>query len=115
MAVEVFIWSIQATGQPTTKSKDTIRKAQFGDGYAQVSGSGLNDETLEFDYTFRGRPETGLEIYAFLRRHKTKSFLFAPPFGELALWRVQADSLQKVILGKKVMTVTATFEQAFAP
>ncbi|MCJ3193647.1 phage tail protein, partial [Klebsiella pneumoniae] len=30
-------------------------------------------------------------------------------------WRVQADSLQKVIQGKKVITITATFEQAFVP
>jgi phage-related protein len=115
MAVEAFIWPVQAAGQPTIKTKDTIRKAQFGDGYAQVSGSGLHDEMLTFDYTFRGRPETGLEIYAFLRRHKTTSFSFTPPFGELALWRVQADSLQKVILSQRVMTITATFEQAFAP
>ncbi|HFZ2457824.1 TPA: phage tail protein, partial [Klebsiella aerogenes] len=32
-----------------------------------------------------------------------------------ALWRVQADSLQKSVLNNKVMTVTATFEQAFVP
>lgn len=115
MAIEAFPWSVQAAGQPTTKSKDTIRKAQFGDGYAQVSGSGLNDETLTFEYTFTGRPDTGLLIYAFLRRHKTKSFSFQPPFGDLTLWRVQADSLQKLVKGKTVMSITATFEQAFAP
>ena len=56
-----------------------------------------------------------MQIYAFLRRHKTKSFSFQPPFGELALWRVEADSLQKVVKGKTVMYISATFEQAFAP
>ncbi|MEG6117467.1 phage tail protein, partial [Enterobacter asburiae] len=55
------------------------------------------------------------EIHSFLRRHKTKSFTFTPPGGDLALWRVEADSLQRVTLNKKVETVTATFEQAFAP
>lgn len=35
--------------------------------------------------------------------------------GDLALWRVEADSLQKIIKSKTVMTITATFEQAFAP
>jgi hypothetical protein len=54
---------IQSASQPTTKSEDTIRKAQFGDGYEQVSGSGLNDEKLIFEFSFRGRPEKGLEIY----------------------------------------------------
>ncbi|HDR2471464.1 TPA: phage tail protein [Enterobacter soli] len=115
MAIETFTWGIQSASQPTTKSEDTIRKAKFGDGYEQVSGSGLNDEKLIFEYSFRGRPEKGREIYTFLRRHKTKSFIFTPPFGELALWRVQANSLQKVVLGNKLLSVSATFEQAFAP
>jgi phage-related protein len=115
MAIEAFSWGIQSASQPTTKSKDAIRKAQFGDGYVQVTGSGLNDETLTYEYSFTGKPETAIQIHAFLRRHKTKSFTFTPPFGELALWRVAADSLQKVVKNNKVMTITATFEQAFAP
>lgn len=115
MAIEKFPWSVQAASQPTLKSKDVIRKAQFGDGYAQVTGSGLNDEQLTFSYSFTGKPDKGLLIYAFLRRHKTKSFSFQPPFGELTLWRVEADSLQKVVKNKTVMIISATFEQAFAP
>lgn len=115
MTIESFSWGIQSSSQPTVKSTDTIHKVQFGDGYAQVSGVGLNDEKLSFSYGFTGRPELGLEIYAFLRRHKTKSFSFKPPYGELALWRVEADSLQKVVKSKTVMTITATFEQAFLP
>ncbi|AMO48893.1 Hypothetical protein AKI40_2496 [Enterobacter sp. FY-07] len=115
MAIEAFTWPIQAAGQPTIKSKDNVRKAQFGDSYMQISGNGIHPETLTFDFTFTGKTATGLEIYAFLRRHKTKAFTFKPPFGELALWRVQADSLQQIIKSKKVISVSATFEQAFAP
>jgi phage-related protein len=115
MAIEAFSWGIQSASQPTTKSKDNIRKAQFGDGYTQVTGSGLNDETLSYEYAFTGKPEIALQIYAFLRRHKTRSFSFKPPFEELSLWRVEADSLQKIVKNKKVMTISATFEQAFAP
>lgn len=115
MAVEVFSWPIQSAGQPATKIKDSIRKAQFGDGYTQVSGSGLNPEMLTFDFSYSGKNEVGLEIYAFLRRHKTKSFSFKPPFGELSLWRVQADSLQKIIKSKTVIAISATFEQAYSP
>ncbi|HBS0557171.1 TPA: phage tail protein [Klebsiella pneumoniae] len=115
MAIETFAWRIQAASQPTLKSKDNIRRVQFGDGYAQVSGNGINNETLSYEFSFSGDPDTALEVYKFLRRHKTKAFSFKPPGGELALWRVQADSLQKVIQGKKVITITATFEQAFVP
>lgn len=42
-------------------------------------------------------------------------FSFTPPGGDLALWRVEADSLQRVTKSKTVETVSATFEQAFAP
>ena len=54
MAIEDFPWSIQSASQPTTKSTDTIRKVQFGEGYTQVSGSGLNSETLTYEYSFTG-------------------------------------------------------------
>ena len=115
MAIEHFTWRIQAASQPTLSSKDTVRTAQFGDGYKQVSGAGLNDEVLNYAFSFTGDPATARDIYAFLRRHKIKSFTFTPPGSELALWRVAADSLQHVTANKRVETVTATFEQAFAP
>ena len=92
-----------------------VRTAQFGDGYKQVCGSGLNDEVLNYAFSFTGDPVTAREIHSFLRRHKTKSFTFTPPGGDLALWRVEADSLKRITLNKKVETVTATFEQAFVP
>ncbi|WP_447717261.1 phage tail protein [Pluralibacter gergoviae] len=115
MAIEAFAWRIQAASQSATKSTDNIRKVQFGDGYSQVSGNGINEEALSYEFSFSGDPQTALDIYAFLRRHKTKSFSFKPPFGDLALWRVAANSLQKIPLSKKVITISATFEQAFAP
>jgi phage-related protein len=115
MTIEHFSWRIQAASQPTLSSKDTVRTAQFGDGYKQVSGTGLNDEILNYAFSFTGDPQTAREIHAFLQRHKIKSFTFTPPGGELALWRVEANSLQRVTLSKKVETVTATFEQAFLP
>lgn len=47
-------WGIKVSSQPTEGSKDTVRKVQFGDGYAQVSGSGLNDEIRTYEYSFSG-------------------------------------------------------------
>lgn len=52
MAIETFAWRIQAASQPTLKSKDNIRRVQFGDGYAQVSGNGINNETLSYEFSF---------------------------------------------------------------
>lgn len=50
MAIETFTWRIQAASQPTTGSRDAVRKVQFGDGYTQISGSGLNDEVLTMSF-----------------------------------------------------------------
>lgn len=58
MAIEHFAWRIKASSQPTLKSKDTVRTAQFGDGYKQVSGAGMNDETLSYEFSFTGEPQT---------------------------------------------------------
>ena len=111
MALETFTWGIKASSQPTLGSKDSVRKAQFGDGYAQVSGSGLNDEMLTYEFSFSGDPQTAMQIHAFLRRHKTKSFIFTPPFGDKALWRVEPDSLKQSLKNVKVMTITATLDR----
>lgn len=55
-----------------------------------------------------------MEIYNFLSRHKTKAFIFTPPYGEKGLYRVAADSLKRAV-SKTLLIVAATFEQAFAP
>ena len=108
MAIETFSWRIQAASQPAITSKDNSRKAKFGDGYAHVSGEGINPETLNYAFSFTGDLQTGLDIYKFLRRHKTKSFAFKPPYDELALWRVQADSLQKKVTNNSGMSLPRT-------
>jgi phage-related protein len=114
MAIETFTWGIQSASQPTTKSEDTIRKAKFGDGYEQVSGSGLNDEKLIFEYSFRGDLKKGWRSTPFFAATKPNRSS-SHRHSEIALWRVQANSLQKVVLGNKLLSVSATFEQAFAP
>jgi phage-related protein len=76
MAIETFSWGIKASSQPTLGSKDTVRKAQFGDGYAQVSGSGLNDEMLTYEFSFSGDPQTANQIHAFFAGTK-RSRLFS--------------------------------------
>lgn len=115
MAIETFAWPIQTATQPTLDVKDRIRKAQFGDGYEQVVGDGLNPSQFSFPYSFTGKAARSMEIYNFLSRHKTKAFIFTPPYGEKGLYRVAADSLKRAVKGKTLLIVTATFEQAFAP
>ncbi|HEI8864638.1 TPA: phage tail protein [Serratia odorifera] len=43
MSIEAFTWRV--LGQPEGNPKQRVRTAQFGDGYKQVSGDGINPET----------------------------------------------------------------------
>ncbi|WP_252120331.1 phage tail protein [Symbiopectobacterium purcellii] len=54
MAIETFHWPLQIGNQPEVQYNETVRKVQFGDGYTQLSGTGLNGETITFPYAFRG-------------------------------------------------------------
>ncbi|WP_181944600.1 phage tail protein, partial [Klebsiella pneumoniae] len=52
MAIEIFTWSPRVN--PTQTVNFRTRKAQFGDGYAQVSGDGLNTRSQEWELNFVG-------------------------------------------------------------
>lgn len=66
MAIETFMWPTQVAGQPTTEYARTIREVQFGDGYKQVSESGINSERIKFSYSFRGSLSVAIAIRDFV-------------------------------------------------
>ncbi|MFC0225690.1 phage tail protein [Serratia aquatilis] len=113
MAIETFTWRTQ--GQPEGSYAQRVRSAQFGDGYKQVSGNGLNIETQSWPLSFSGQRAEILPILAFVRRHTTKSFIWTPPYGEKGLYRVVADSIRAMPVGGTVVAISAIFEQAFVP
>lgn len=90
---------------------------QFGDGYRQVIGDGLNTIEQTWPLSFnRAYTEIGA-IATFLRARALvpESFLWTPPGPDAAQgfyiclsWRVTPRSGQNAIL-------TATFEQVFFP
>lgn len=115
MAIKTFMWPVQVAGQPATEYSRTVRRVQFGDGYSQVSEDGINSERIKFPYSYRGPLATAVAIRDFCRGHCTSAFIFTPPHGEKGLYRVAADSIRLQPNGRTQATITATFEQAFAP
>ena len=113
MAIEKFQWRTQ--GQPEGSFNHRIRTAKFGDGYEQVAGDGINPEQQSWPVSFSGLESEMLPILSFVRRHVIKSFIWTPPYGEPGLYRVTSDSIKASPVGGKVMSVSATFEQAYAP
>ena len=112
MAIETFTWPVQIQAQQQISYAQRIKSAQFGEGYEQVSGDGINPETIQVPITWTGKKSEAVAMRDFLRRHVVKSFIFTPPFEQLGLYRVTADSINLVPVSANVATVTATFKQA---
>lgn len=112
MAIETFGWTPDKS--PSGEYTYRTRTAQFGDGYAQVVGDGINAESQSWPLTFTGTKAGMVAIRDFLRRHGgAKSFLWTPPAGDLGLYRCKTFGLSHV--GGSIYTLNATFEQAFHP
>ncbi|UFP98547.1 phage tail protein [Pseudomonas fitomaticsae] len=109
---EVFTWCpmVDAVGTET----DRVRTAQFGDGYSQAVGDGINTRVGTYPVTFTGKREMIVAVKAFLDRHGGhKSFLWTPPLGEPSLFRAPERTISPK--GADVFTLTTTFNQVFAP
>lgn len=113
MALEKFTWSgrLGAAGE----EKQRLRTNDYGDGYAQVIGDGINSDTESWPLTFTGQLAYIQPIRDFLKRHKRgRPFAWTPPAGELGLYRY-TSSVTRQPLGKALYSLTVTFETAFHP
>ncbi|XTZ40274.1 phage tail protein [Salmonella enterica] len=113
MAVETFTWCprINASQEVTF----TTRKAQFGDGYAQVAGDGINTRSQQWSLSFVGNETLIGAIKDFLDRHQgVKSFQWKPPLEPLGLYRCE-EGYKPTALGAGKYSLDVTFTQAFAP
>lgn len=109
---ERFVW--KATGQPTGTVTFRRLTAQFGDGYRQVAGDGINNKVQSWPLTFSGSKQEMQVVMSFLDRHAgIASFLWTPPMGVEGYYEAPAYSLNPV--GGDVYTVSATFNQIFKP
>lgn len=88
MAIEIFTWSPRVNPQQTVNFR--VRKAQFGDGYAQVSGDGINTRSQDWELSFVGTEDYIRPIKQFFDRHAgTRAFQWTPPLEEVGLYRCE--------------------------
>ena len=110
MALKTFGWS--PLNGPTGDLSRRTRTAQFGDGYEQVTGDGMNSERQSWPLTFTDPWEDVKPIIDFLREHgETRAFKWVNPLYELGLYR--ATQLKTTALGFGNWTVTVTFVTAY--
>lgn len=113
MAHEVFIW--QPLADPEGTSTFRVLSAQFGDGYTQEVGDGLNNEIRAWPLQFWGYEWEIQPIRDFLRRHQGfRPFLWTPPIEPDAGLFIARD-IRIRAMGGKSYTLSATFEERFEP
>lgn len=101
--------------EPTGSMNFRALRAQFGDGYAQTAGDGLNSARQAWPLEFVGDETKIRAIKDFLDRHGGhKPFLWTAPMSDEASYVLQ-DGYQLAALGRGYFRLTATFEQVFTP
>lgn len=112
MAIETFTWCPRVNAQADVKHR--VRKAEFGDGYTQRSGDGINTRTQDWTLSFVGTETYIEEILTFLdRMGGTKAFQWKPPLYPLSLFT--CEEYKPVAMGAGIFSLEVTFNQAFAP
>lgn len=113
MAIKTFTFPVRvnATGEVQFR----LRKAQFGDGYAQVAGDGINPITRSWEISVTGKIHIVQPVILFLEEHQgVKSFQWIPPLGVLGLYRCESG-YKPIAMGAGVYSLTTTFIEAFNP
>lgn len=112
MAVETYSWRSQL-GAGAVEYNQTVRTAQFGDGYEQAAENGINSTAIQVPMKHVGSEAEVNAVRAFLLAHVVKAFIITPPGEEKGLYRVVADSVRKNQLNSKFAELTFTIKRAY--
>ena len=118
MAIETFTFCPRVN--PEGAFTQRIRSVQFGDGYTQRSGDGINIESQSWPITFVGSTDLIRPIVAFLRRHNGYiAFQWVNPLSELGLYccpdGFNVTAQGKNASGVQMFQITATLITAYHP
>jgi phage-related protein len=78
MAVETYNWRSQL-GAGAIEYSQTVRSAQFGDGYEQVAENGINSTAIQVPMKHTGAEAEVNAVRDFLLAHTVKAFIITPP------------------------------------
>ncbi|PRW42431.1 phage minor tail family protein [Enterobacter roggenkampii] len=109
MAVETYSWRSQL-GAGAIEYSQTVRAAQFGDGYEQVADNGINSTAIQVPMKHTGTETEVNSIRDFLLAHTVKAFIITPPGEAKGLYRVVADSVRKNQISSKFAELTFTIK-----
>ncbi|WP_085696271.1 phage tail protein [Pseudomonas sp. B26(2017)] len=118
--MDTFTWCVRVGSSGTITQRTWSN--DFGDGYSQAGGIGINTKSESWDISAVGRLKTATtagdqlqEIRDFLDAQEGyKSFLWTPPGGDQGYYRAP-DGYKIDTQGVGIYTLTATFNQVFNP
>lgn len=111
---ETFNFRPQA--EPVGQLTHAVLRVQFGDGYAQSAGDGLNNKRQSWPLTFIEKKDKALQIKAFLDRHKGfKTFLWTPPFGEQGVYSAREGYTLTPLAGGRHAKIEVTLHEEVQP
>ncbi|QGT81600.1 phage tail protein [Pseudomonas coronafaciens] len=112
---ETFDFDVQVGASGDVKQRTWSN--DFGDGYTQAGGVGINTKSQAWDVTVTGRFGAGQklqQVQDFLDRHDGfKSFLWTPPGS--AQGRYTANGYKLATLGNGLHSLSTSFKQTFRP
>ena len=112
MSAQTFTWCPLENARGRARFR--IRKAQFGDGYTQRAGDGLNPRDKPWELRFRGRGSYIAPIREFLDAHAgVVAFLWTPQGGVPGLY--VCEEYEETALVNNRFEIAATFLEAPAP
>lgn len=107
--MDKFTWA--HTTEPQGSITHRVLRSQFGDGYAQAVGDGINTKQQEWPLQFVGRKERIFAIRDFLDRQAGyKRFEWTPPAATAPI-AVRAGGYQ-LQQAAGVFTLTVTFTES---
>lgn len=95
-----------------------VREVQFGDGYKQVTGDGINSEKESWPLTFSGSWDFIEPIVQFLREHNGyRSFKWRNPLFQLGLYTAGKFTVTPTFANAKGRnyTLIVTFTRSYQP
>ncbi|RXT61644.1 phage tail protein [Pseudomonas syringae] len=112
---ETFDFDVQVGASGDVKQRTWSN--DFGDGYTQAGGVGINTKSQAWDVTVTGRFGVGQklqQVQDFLDRHEGfKSFLWNPPGSGQG--RYTANGYKLSTLGAGLHSLSTSFKQTFKP
>ncbi|HGE6046457.1 TPA: phage tail protein [Vibrio cholerae] len=112
MALQEFTYCADKEATGTLEFR--TRTAQFGDGYQQSAGDGINNRRQSWPLTFTKKKTEAEAIKAFFDDHEgCKAFAWKPPLSPIGLYVVASYSV--LPLGAGLYRISATFNETFHP